>query len=60
MDVAAIGAGLSNARLAVEIRFAVAEKAIDVVEASGEAIVDMLEDVSQMMPPSGHILDVLA
>ena len=59
MDIAAMGVSLSSARLGLDISFAVAVKAMDAVEASGEAIVDMLESV-QMMPPSNHILDVLA
>lgn len=59
MDIAAMGVSLSSARLGLDISFAVAGKAMDAVEASGEAIVDMLESV-QMMPPSNHILDVLA
>ncbi len=60
MDIAAMGMSLSSAKLGLDISFAVAGKAMDTVEASGEAIVDMLENVSQMMPPSNHIIDVLA
>lgn len=60
MDIAAMGMSLSSAQLGTEISFAVAGKAMDAIEASGEAIVEMLEVTEQMMPPSNHIIDVLA
>lgn len=60
MDIAAMGMSLSSAELGMKISFAVAGKAMDAIEASGEAIVEMLEVTEQMAPPSNHIIDVLA
>lgn len=60
MDIAAMAMNLSNAQLGLNISYAVAGKAMDAVEASGEAVVEMLESAEQMLPPSNHIIDVLA
>lgn len=60
MDIAAMAMNLSNAQLGLNISYAVAGKAMDAVEASGEAVVEMLKSAEQMLPPSNHIIDVLA
>lgn len=59
--IAGLSMGIAQSNVAQNVSTAMMSKAIDSVEAQGEAIVDMLNSVQ--LPPAGvkgHLLDVRA